>query len=104
LPEADAEAASATVERLRIKISQKVLQFAGKRYPVGASLGTATISSTTMTLEALLLVADEDLYRDKQRRRQSRSSRYVTRSLSSDSISPEQYRIDIKACHPGLGK
>jgi diguanylate cyclase (GGDEF)-like protein len=99
LPEADEMAASATVERLRIKISRKVLQFGGKLYPIGASLGTATISPTMMTLEALLLKADEALYRDKQRRCRSRESRYTARLTPS-----ERHRINLKAYYPSLGE
>jgi diguanylate cyclase (GGDEF)-like protein len=70
LPQTDAEAARNFAERLRKGIQDHpFLQEEGIDARLGASLGVATYPSEATSKEALIRLADERMYRDKEERK-----------------------------------
>jgi len=70
LPQTDAESARNFAERLRTSIqSHPFLQEEGIDARLGASLGVATYPTEANSKEALIRLADERMYRDKEERK-----------------------------------
>jgi diguanylate cyclase (GGDEF)-like protein len=70
LPQTDAEAAAMLAEKLRTLIEEHTfLQEEGINAHVGASLGVATYPDEAPSKEALIRLADERMYRDKETRK-----------------------------------
>jgi diguanylate cyclase (GGDEF)-like protein len=71
LPQTDAQAAAMLAEKLRALIEEHTfLQEEGINAHVGASLGVATYPDEALSKDALIRLADERMYRDKDTRKE----------------------------------
>lgn len=68
-PETDIKGAQGLAERLRAAIAAEVIEQAQQQCQLTVSLGVATLTDKSTTIEELLSLADEALYRSKQQGR-----------------------------------
>jgi diguanylate cyclase (GGDEF)-like protein len=74
LPQTDEAGANLMAERLQYVISEhEFLQEEGINVRLGASAGTATYPSEAQSKEALIRLADERMYKNKEQRRASQA-------------------------------